>query len=183
MFAITLLVGVTLGLLHLSANAPLSEAIPAGKNSVASTPSASSSTIALQNFGIFHGDGYAINIPQGYTYLKAPDGHDTWHSNNDDILAVQWDIDTPDSQLNKLEQANTTDLTPSQVAAEQLTISHPVIKGTSTATMLMYPLEPGTYGIYLFVHGQNGRIYLVYAIAHSLQAKSALRAHPRISES
>ncbi|MGD1083024.1 MAG: hypothetical protein ABR881_32320 [Candidatus Sulfotelmatobacter sp.] len=124
----------------------------------------------------FQGDGYTINVPTGFAYQKAADGHDTWHSSNYDILGVQWELDTPNSQVAKLEQANTIDLTAKEIAVEQAVVSHPAVGGASAATMIEHPLGPGTYGIYLFVHAYNDHIYFVYGISQSLSAQNALHA-------
>jgi hypothetical protein len=146
-------------------------------------------TAPTEDARVYQGTGYSISIPTnflfgvatGSIYSIAPNpskNYDTWHSSDmTKVIGVQWELDSTNSQIRRLEETQLfyANLAKTKPQMTPVTVSHPTIDGAASSTMFEKPVYPASYGVYLFVTGSNGNIYLIYGILSTVAARTSVK--------
>jgi hypothetical protein len=131
--------------------------------------------VPSQDFQIYHGAGYVISIPSGWIYSKSSIGEVTWYpADMTQVIGIRSEPETPTSQIRRLQEAQLTMAEQAKTKLEMtpVTVTHPAVKGATATTMFEHPIyPPGSHGVYLFVTGRNGNIYLVYGLSQEPNAR------------
>jgi hypothetical protein len=128
------------------------------------------------NFAKYSGDGFSIGIPAGYVFDGVltnyfPWSEVSWHSvAMDQLVSVEWEPYSPDSSLERDEEATITVDTKAGY-----TISHPIINGAASTTLIKTQTSSASFsGIYLWAIGLNGKIYSIVGLSSTAGAFNSI---------
>jgi hypothetical protein len=126
---------------------------------------------------VYDGVGYTIEIPSGLIFngIVADQSSASWISPGmDEKIGVEWDKNSPDSYLRRTYDFDVSGNAPNPIGS---IISHPMIEGAASSTMIQTPVYPNRpSGVYLWLLGDNGNVYSFYGLSTTPSGRAVVKS-------